>query len=371
MSERKVLNKYYPPDFDQSKLPKLKRGKDRQFVIRIMAPFSMRCTTCGEYIYKGRKFNSRMETVLTENYLGLRIYRFYIRCTKCISEITFKTDPKSSDYIMEHGATRNFESLRRLQEKIARENKEDEEEEIANPMKALENRTRDSKREMESVEKLEELRDKNTRAAAIDPEKMIEDHLRTGQQIVETQIQKQEEEDEELVRQIFGKSGACIDGYIRRIIDDGSSSESDTDKPGTSSSAGDKRKATDFLVNDTEEEPFASSLSPTTTVTPSGFGPTPDPATSKKAKLKTPFDDLASMVKVKSKKKKKKEPKIEKPKEEEDVEEKQEVNEPTPLPAYKINLKKQTDSGKAKIKGASLSMLGGYGSVSDSSSDGD
>ena len=36
---------------------------------------------------------------------------------------------------MEHGATRNFESLRRLQEKITRENKEEEEEEIANPMK--------------------------------------------------------------------------------------------------------------------------------------------------------------------------------------------------------------------------------------------
>ena len=31
---------------------------------------------------------------------------------------------------------------------------------------ALENRTRDSKREMESIEKLEELRDKNTRTAA-------------------------------------------------------------------------------------------------------------------------------------------------------------------------------------------------------------
>lgn len=36
---------------------------------------------------------------------------------------------------MEHGATRNFESLRRLQEKIARESKETEEEEAANPMK--------------------------------------------------------------------------------------------------------------------------------------------------------------------------------------------------------------------------------------------
>merc|ERR1712048_978322 len=90
MSERKVLNKYYPPDFDPTKLPKLKRERNRQFVIRIMAPFSMRCKTCGEYIYKGRKFNARVETAEGENYLGLRIYRFYIRCTKCISEITFK-----------------------------------------------------------------------------------------------------------------------------------------------------------------------------------------------------------------------------------------------------------------------------------------
>ena len=51
--------------------------------------------------------------------------------------------------------------------------------------------------------------------------------------------------------------------------------------------------------------------------------------------------------------------------------EKKTGDEPAPLPTYKMNLKKQTDSGKAKIKGASLSMLGGYGSVSDSSSDGD
>ena len=36
---------------------------------------------------------------------------------------------------MEHGATRNFESYRRLEEKIKREQKETEEEEIENPMK--------------------------------------------------------------------------------------------------------------------------------------------------------------------------------------------------------------------------------------------
>jgi hypothetical protein len=39
----------------------------------------MRCNTCGEYIYKGKKFNARKEDVENESYLGLRIYRFYIK----------------------------------------------------------------------------------------------------------------------------------------------------------------------------------------------------------------------------------------------------------------------------------------------------
>lgn len=49
-----------------------------------------RCNTCGEYIYKGKKFNSRKETVENENYLGLHIFRFYIKCPRCIAEIAFK-----------------------------------------------------------------------------------------------------------------------------------------------------------------------------------------------------------------------------------------------------------------------------------------
>jgi hypothetical protein len=56
MSERKVLNKYYPPDFDPSKIPKCKEPRNKTFCIRLMAPCNMRCTTCGEYIYKVRIF---------------------------------------------------------------------------------------------------------------------------------------------------------------------------------------------------------------------------------------------------------------------------------------------------------------------------
>lgn len=40
----------FPPDFDPSKIKRRKMGKDPQQVIRLMAPFSMRCNRCGEYI---------------------------------------------------------------------------------------------------------------------------------------------------------------------------------------------------------------------------------------------------------------------------------------------------------------------------------
>ncbi|MEJ1269805.1 YJU2 splicing factor [Cricetulus griseus] len=192
MSERKVLNKYYPPDFDPSKIPKLKLPKDRQYVVRLMAPFNMRCKTCGEYIYKGKKFNARKETVQNEAYLGLPIFRFYIKCTRCLAEITFKTDPENTDYTMEHGATRNFQAEKLLEEEEKRVQKEREDEELNNPMKVLENRTKDSKLEMEVLENLQELKDLNQRQAHVDFEAMLLQHRLSQEQ----RRQQQEEEDE-------------------------------------------------------------------------------------------------------------------------------------------------------------------------------
>jgi len=78
----------------------------------MMMPFTMRCNTCGNYAYVGTKYNMRKETCLDENYLGIRIYRFYVKCSTCYAHMTFKTDPKNHDYVVEHGATRNYEASR-------------------------------------------------------------------------------------------------------------------------------------------------------------------------------------------------------------------------------------------------------------------
>lgn len=209
MSERKVLNKYYPPDFDPSKIPRMKLPKNRQYTVRLMAPFNMRCKTCGEYIYKGKKFNARKEDAENEDYLGIRIYRFYIKCTRCLQEISFKTDPQNTDYEIEEGATRNFMALKLAQEQEKREEDAEKEEEATNPMKLLENRTQQSKQEIELMESLEELRDLNRRQGNVDYDTMLSKY--NPAELKEQIKRMQEEEDERTVQTLMG---------IKRKIDD-------------------------------------------------------------------------------------------------------------------------------------------------------
>ncbi|XP_044899906.1 splicing factor YJU2 isoform X2 [Felis catus] len=185
-----------------------------------MAPFNMRCKTCGEYIYKGKKFNARKETVQNEAYLGLPIFRFYIKCTRCLAEITFKTDPENTDYSMEHGATRNFQAEKLLEEEEKRVQKEREDEELNNPMKVLENRTKDSKLEMEVLENLQELKDLNQRQAHVDFEAMLRQH-----RLSEEERQKREREEDER------ETAALVEEARKRRLLEDSDSEEDAAAP--------------------------------------------------------------------------------------------------------------------------------------------
>eukprot|EP01095_Lingulamoeba_sp_RSL-Kostka_P009941 TRINITY_DN3485_c0_g3_i1.p1 TRINITY_DN3485_c0_g3~~TRINITY_DN3485_c0_g3_i1.p1 ORF type:complete len:252 (+),score=73.78 TRINITY_DN3485_c0_g3_i1:144-899(+) len=199
MAERKVLNKYYPPDFDPSKLPKIKKPKNAQHKVRIMIPFTACCMTCGTFMYAGKKFNARKETVLGEDYVGIKIFRFYIKCPTCSSEITFKTDPKNSDYKMETGASRNFQPLKQNGRDVVQEVEEKNEERDA--LAELESRTEESKNEMDILDALDELKSLNDRHIKYN----TEDLLKIRQKKLKKEEKKALKEDEALIKNIIFK----------------------------------------------------------------------------------------------------------------------------------------------------------------------
>ncbi|CAD6188476.1 unnamed protein product [Caenorhabditis auriculariae] len=218
-TERKVFQKYYPPDFDPSKIPRAKGQRNRQFVQRVMTPFNMQCNSCHEYIYKGKKFNMKRETVEGETYLGLRLFRFYFRCPNCLAEITFKTDLEHCDYQQEHGATRLFEAVKLYQDQ-EKQREAKEEEDAKDPMKMLEKRTMMSRLEMEAIGNLEDLQESSRHKEGVNVDEFLtstDPHLAQAMR-----IKRQEEEDDRLAREMLGKTA---DGRIERRIKEEDSDE--------------------------------------------------------------------------------------------------------------------------------------------------
>jgi Saf4/Yju2 protein len=178
MGDRKVSNKYIPPDFDPSLVPRGKKlsAKDGTVPVRMMLPFSLQCSTCKTFLYRGRKFNSKKEPMggPDGHYLGIQRFRFYIKCTHCSRPITFCTDPKNADYELESGGTRNYEihkdkdeTEQAMQEEAAMEKKMD-------PLKALENRVLDSQREMADLDNLEQIKAKNAQHVVANAEALLQ-----------------------------------------------------------------------------------------------------------------------------------------------------------------------------------------------------
>ncbi|KAF9880999.1 mRNA splicing protein yju2 [Colletotrichum karsti] len=215
MSERKVLQKYYPPDFDPSALTR-KRGGSKPSgpkvqTVRIMSPYSMKCLTCGEYIYKGRKFNSRKETRQGDTYLGIQVHHFHIRCTRCSAEISFRTDPKSAGYMMDKGAVRNMEPWRNKEEeqesveqrldRLEREEAEAAGEEERNAMADLEAKNEDARREMAAADALDEIRQRNARIQRSEKEGVdFADYVVRPEEEEKARLER---EDEEAARRAF------------------------------------------------------------------------------------------------------------------------------------------------------------------------
>lgn len=151
MSERKGINKYYPPDWDPSKVVKKKKSGNNAIKVRLNTPFSMRCLKCNEYISSLRKFNAKKEYT-NEKYLSIKIIRFHITCPRCNNNITFKTNPQTADYVTESGAVRNYEPKTKVAD-VPKDREETEEEILL--------RLEREEKEDESYQQLKEKRKKN------------------------------------------------------------------------------------------------------------------------------------------------------------------------------------------------------------------
>jgi DNA-directed RNA polymerase subunit RPC12/RpoP len=215
MGERKPTNKYYPPDFDPSKLPRRRQPKNGQATVRMMLPMRVRCATCGEHLAPGTKFNSRKEDVPDERYLGaIPVFRFYIRCPRCSAEITFKTDPVNSGYAVESGGFEPWRGTAAEDDEAAAKRRQEGED----AMGALEGRARDAVREMAADAAQEEMRSLRSRQGQVTPEQLLKSLSRRRVADDDRRaLRELEEEDEKLVRSTKFR---CSKDFVSRIEED-------------------------------------------------------------------------------------------------------------------------------------------------------
>jgi hypothetical protein len=248
MGERKVLIRYIPPDFDPSIIPKTKRDKFKPVEVRMMLPFSLRCNTCAEYLGRGKKFNSRKEVCQGEDYMGIKRLRFVIKCSVCSAEISFKTDPKNTDYECEYGASRNFE-LWKETEAMAQEEEQRRQDVDVDTMKSLESRTFDSKLEMDVLDALDEIKAINQRHERVDIEGILEKRVQEEEEKKKTLLASSLD-DETILRTVKFASA-------RTKLGSDSDEEKEDDKAGESSTV-DIRTALLSQLQKSEKAPSAS-----------------------------------------------------------------------------------------------------------------
>eukprot|EP00483_Globobulimina_turgida_P011774 UN11796 len=172
MAERKVFNKYIPPDFDPRLLPKGERPAFNQIKVRSMLPMTICCTSCGEYMGRGTKFNARQEEAIGMEWMGLKRWRLYLKCSSCSQEMTFLTDPENDHYVTEHGCTRNLEPWR-VKEEVNKILSEKQKHIESDSMKALENKSSIIKNQLDLMDTINDLQDINKKNAFVNHDNVI------------------------------------------------------------------------------------------------------------------------------------------------------------------------------------------------------
>jgi hypothetical protein len=143
------------------------------------------------------------------------------KCPVCSSEITFKTDPKNGDFTPEHGATRNFDNWKENDptgqlgvlpgaeddDEYDSEGNDRETRAARDAMADLERSQDASRREMETMDQLADLRQRNARIErSADPTAMLAAlHAEKESAEAEQRRLDEEEEDDELVAKYFSK----------------------------------------------------------------------------------------------------------------------------------------------------------------------
>ncbi|PIA54716.1 hypothetical protein AQUCO_00900946v1 [Aquilegia coerulea] len=207
MGERKVVNKYFPPDFDSLKISRRKQAKKNgygQMKVRMMLPMGIRCNTCRNYMNQGTKINSRIEQDSKITYLGIKIYRLYFKCSNCSSQVIIRTDPKNSDYLVETGATRNREGCCEGENKRKRDD-----EVIMGSLESIEMRRMKSAREIGLIDALEELKSIKSLQAGLSSDDILDSLMRCTKD-------KDEDEEEAIIKSIFQEPS----NFTHRIVDE-------------------------------------------------------------------------------------------------------------------------------------------------------
>ncbi|EZG55194.1 hypothetical protein GNI_116340 [Gregarina niphandrodes] len=174
MSDVKDMNKYYPPDFDPESyhrhkhiLKQVGRGRKKSrtggpsrrgaMELRMLWPFSLVCERCEEVTFVGTKFNSRVERLKTEDYLGIPIWRISGKCHECHAPIVLKTDPKNTDYVIESGGHRLFDAALAAKEIQEEKDRAQHDQQQLGTMEQLERKAINTAQEIQDLESIARL----------------------------------------------------------------------------------------------------------------------------------------------------------------------------------------------------------------------